>query len=153
MLGAGIAIIESSKLLKLNEVIGKFGNYLKDVPPLGILFIVCLVCQIFTEFSSNVAAANIILPLLAQLCYPLCENIKINPLYLMFPAAISISMSFHTSIGTPANAYVADLINIPKKVIFYCGFGPSIITLLTYWSTFPTYGTFLYKELNNATVT
>lgn len=148
ILGAGIAIAESGKNLVTDDTFGKYIKDIQNVPPLGLLFVVCLVCQICTEFLSNVAAANIILPFLAELC----KKSEGKALYLMFPAALSISMAFHSSIGTPGNAYVAGLINISKKDLFYCGIGPSFITLLTYWSTFPTYGTFIYEELNNATV-
>lgn len=142
-LGAGIVIADSGKELKMLED-WKIETSI-DIPSFyGILLVVCLACQILTEFLTNVAAANIILPLLAELCV----KFEINPLHLMLPAALSISMAFHSSIGTPGNAYVAILINIPKKVMIYCGIGPSIITLLTYWSTFPTYGIIFYGELN-----
>lgn len=107
-----------------------------------LLLVVCSVCQIFTEFISNVAAANIILPFLAAYC----TRYQRNPINFMFPAALSINMAFHTRIGTPGNAYVAGLINIPTKELLFAGIGPSIITLLTYWSTFPTYGVLFYEN-------
>lgn len=140
-LAAGIVIADGGKQFKMlkNWEIGTSIDI--DLPSFfGILFIVCLACQILTEFLTNVAAANIILPLLAELC----TKYEVNPLHLMLPASLSMSMAFHSSIGTPGNAYVAILVNIPKRVMIYCGIGPTIITLLTYWSTFPTYGVIFY---------
>lgn len=151
LLGAGIALTNSGKELKIHiktaELIGE-NVYLS---PLATSFIVCLMCQIFTEFLTNTTAAVIVLPFIAAFCAN--NDIGGSAIDLMFPAALSLSMAFHSSIGTPGNAYVADLVNIPAKEIFYCGIGPSIITLLTYWSTVPTYGRYIYEQINipNAT--
>lgn len=142
MLGAGIVIANSGKSIKFQDMIPFIdASVLNNIQ---LLLAVCLVCQIFTEFVTNIVAANIILPFLAALC----QKNERNPLFYMFPAALSISMAFHSSIGTPGNAYTAGLINIPKKELFFCGIGPSIITLLTYWTTFPTYGAVFYPNLN-----
>lgn len=151
MLGAGIALTNSGKELdisiKIENLIGKH----IQLSQLATSVIVCLMCQIFTEFLSNTAAAIIVLPFLAS--FYVKSNIEGPATDLMFPAALSLSMSFHSSIGTPGNAYVAGLINIPAKEIFYCGIGPSIITLLSYSSTFPTYGRYIYEQIQipNAT--
>lgn len=142
MLGAGMVIAESGKSIGFQDMKPFTDTLLLN--NMQLLLAVCLVCQIFTEFVSNIVAANIILPLLAALC----QKNERNPIFYMFPAALSISMAFHSCIGTPGNAYTAGLINIPKKELFFCGIGPSIITLLTYWSTFPTYGAVFYENLN-----
>lgn len=75
--------------------------------------------------------------------------IEIHPLYLMFPAALSCSMAFHMPVGTPPNAIVAGVVNIPTKSMAIAGIGPTIFTLLTVWATFPTWGVFVYDELNH----
>lgn len=84
---------------------------LKTLPPLLLLFVVCLTAQILTEFTSNVAIANIMLPVLAEMAVV----IEMHPLYLMFPAALSCSMAFHMPVGTPPNAIVAGVGNIKTK--------------------------------------
>lgn len=66
----------------------------------------------------------------------------------MFPAALSCSMAFHMPVGTPPNAIVAGVVNIPTKSMAIAGIGPTIFTLLTVWATFPTWGVFVYDELN-----
>lgn len=84
---------------------------LKDLPPLLLLFLVCFAAQTLTEFTSNVAIANIILPVLAEMSVA----IEMHPLYLMFPAALSCCMAFHMPVGTPPNAIVAGVAHIRTK--------------------------------------
>ncbi|KAG4075636.1 hypothetical protein HA402_003461 [Bradysia odoriphaga] len=153
LLGAGVALASSLKELSIKDKIDQLIGENIQLSPLAISFIVCVICQIFTEFLSNTAAANIVLPVLAAFC--MHKKFEGHAIDVMFPAALSLSMAFHSSIGTPGNAYVADLINIPAKELFYCGIGPSIITLLTCWSTFPTYGNYVYGHIKmpNGTAT
>ncbi|XP_037030347.1 protein I'm not dead yet-like [Bradysia coprophila] len=153
LLGAGVALASSLKELLINDKIHELIGQNIQLSPLAISFIVCVICQIFTEFLSNTAAANIVMPILAAFC--MHKKFEGHAIDVMFPAALSLSMAFHSSIGTPGNAYVADLINIPAKELFYCGIGPTIITLLTCWSTFPTYGNYIYEQIKmpNGTAT
>lgn len=115
LLGGGFALAEGGKVSGMSAMLGNSLAGLKTLPPLAILFCVCLACQVLTEFTSNVAIANIILPVLAEMA----KAIRIHPLYLMLPAAISCSMAFHMPVGTPPNALVAGLVNIPTKEMVY----------------------------------
>lgn len=54
-----------------------------------------------------------LLPILAELAV----NIRVHPLYLMYPATISCSMGFHTIFGTPHNLVAAEVANIRTKDI------------------------------------
>ena len=111
LLGGGFALAEGGKVSGMSAMLGNSLGVLKVLPPLGILFCVCLAIQFVTEFSSNIAIANIVLPIVAEMC----RALEIHPLYLMLPAALSCSMAFHLPVGTPPNAYVAGLVNIPTK--------------------------------------
>lgn len=84
---------------------------LKDLPPMVLLFIVCFTAQTLTEFTSNVAIANILLPVLAEMSIAT----EMHPLFLMFPAALSCCMAFHMPVGTPPNAIVASVVHIRTK--------------------------------------
>lgn len=166
LLGGGFALAEGGRVSGMSEMLGQSLSGLKSLPILLLLFVVCLTAQILTEFTSNVAIANIMLPVLAEMvsgtfffkCFDFCVNlfffdlqaiaIEIHPLYLMFPAALSCSMAFHMPVGTPPNAIVAGVVNIPTKSMAIAGIGPTIFTLLTVWATFPTWGVFVYDELN-----
>lgn len=111
LLGGGFALAEGGRVSGMSAMIGNALGILKPLPPIAVLFFVCLACQILTEFTANVAIANIVLPVLAEMS----RATEIHPLYLMLPAAISCSMAFHMPVGTPPNAYVAGLVNIETK--------------------------------------
>ena len=55
-----------------------------------------------TEFISNVAMANLILPIAAELAIAHCEN----PLVFMVPATMACSFAFMMPAATPPNAIV-----------------------------------------------
>ncbi|XP_037906790.1 protein I'm not dead yet-like [Hermetia illucens] len=144
LLGGGFALAEGSSSSGMSELLGNALSGLKSLPPLAILFIVLLSIQFLTEFTSNVAIANITLPVLAEMAVV----IRIHPLYLMMPAAITASYAFHLPVGTPPNALVAGYANIRTKEMSIAGIGPTIITLLLIWITFPTYGLVIYPEMS-----
>lgn len=143
LLGGGFALAEGGKVSGMSALLGQSLSGLKTLPPLVLLFAVCLTAQTLTEFTSNVAICNIMLPVLAEMAIA----IEIHPLYLMLPAALSCSYAFHMPVGTPPNAIVAGVGNIPIKDMAIAGIGPTIFTLVVVWASFPTWGAVVYPEL------
>ncbi|XP_055320042.1 protein I'm not dead yet [Sitodiplosis mosellana] len=143
LLGGGFALARGGKESGMSAMLGTYLSGLSDLPFLLLLFVICLFAQIFTEFASNVAIANVMLPVLAEMAL----QMEVHPLYLMFPAALSCSMAFHTPVGTPPNAIAAGVANIGTKDIAMAGIGPSLISLLTIWLSFPTWGLIVYPKL------
>lgn len=111
LLGGGFALARGGRETGMSAMLGESLSGLSSLPFLVVLFLVCLFAQIFTEFASNVAVANVMLPVLAEMS----RQMEVHPLYLMFPAALSCSMAFHTPVGTPPNAIVAGVANISTK--------------------------------------
>lgn len=111
LLGGGFALAAGGKASGMNSLIGRALAQFGALPPLALLFCVCLLASVLTEFTTNVAVANILLPVLAEMSV----EIEVHPLYLMLPAAIMCSMAFHMPVGTPPNAIAADYINIKIK--------------------------------------
>lgn len=143
LLGGGFALAEGGDKSGMSEMIGKSLSPLKELPQLLLLLIVCLTAQTLTEFTSNVAIANILVPVVGEMAVA----IKMHPLYLMYPAALSCSFAFHMPVGTPPNAIVAGVVNIRTKDMAIAGIGPTIFTLIVVWLSFPTWGTVIYPEL------
>ncbi|EAT38219.1 AAEL009863-PB [Aedes aegypti] len=143
LLGGGFALAEGGKVSGMSALLGQSLSGLKTLPPLLLLFVVCLTAQTLTEFTSNVAICNIMLPVLAEMAIA----IEIHPLYLMLPAALSCSFAFHMPVGTPPNAIVAGVGNIAIKDMAVAGIGPTIFTLVVVWASFPTWGAIVYPEL------
>ncbi|CAH2229556.1 protein I'm not dead yet [Pararge aegeria] len=141
LLGGGFALAEGSKATKLSSMIGSSLNGLNGLPPSLVLLVVVLVTQFITEFTSNVAIANLILPVLANMA----RALHMDPRYLMIPAALACSMAFHMPVGTPPNAIVAGVAHIPTSKMAIGGIGPKIITTLIVWGAYPTWGSLIFK--------
>uniref|UniRef100_A0ABD2WG51 Protein I'm not dead yet n=1 Tax=Trichogramma kaykai TaxID=54128 RepID=A0ABD2WG51_9HYME len=140
VLGGGFAIAAGSQNSGLSRMLGEALSGLKSMNPIWIMIIVFIFCETATELTSNVAVANIILPVLAEMCVA----IKIHPLYLMVPATLGCSFSFHLPVGTPPNAIVSAAGKIPTKNLIIAGFGPSIITAIFTVGTFATWGVYSF---------
>lgn len=113
LLGGGFALSRGGKETGMSAMLAQSLSSLNTLPILVVLFMVCLFAQCFTEFASNVAVTNVILPVLAEIS----KQLGIHPLFLMMPAALSCSMAFHTPVGTPPNAIAASAGNIKTKDI------------------------------------
>nr|XP_003701228.2 PREDICTED: protein I'm not dead yet-like isoform X3 [Megachile rotundata] len=141
VLGGGFAISAGSTTSKLSTIIGNSLTGLKSINPFTILFIVCVFAETATELTSNVAVANIILPVLAEMCVAM----RIHPLYLMLPASLCCSFSFHLPVGTPPNAIATAAGHIKTRDFAIAGIGPSTITLLVTTLAFSTWGNFVFN--------
>ncbi|XP_071874212.1 protein I'm not dead yet [Bombus fervidus] len=140
LLGGGFAISRGSIASGLAKKIGETLVPLRFLPPVLIMFFVCLFIGTITEFTSNVGIANITLPVVAQMCVAM----EIHPIYLMIPAAISCSFSFRLPVGTPPNAIISVVGQIPTKWLMIGGCCPSVYALIVNVTSFTIWGTFVY---------
>lgn len=67
VLGGGFAISAGSTSSGLSEMLGQSLSGLQKINVVAILIIVCLFAETVTELTANVAVANIILPVLAEM--------------------------------------------------------------------------------------
>lgn len=141
VLGGGFAISAGSTTSNLSSILGNALIALQSINPHAILFIVCLFAETVTELTSNVAVANIILPVLAEMCIAM----RIHPLYLMLPATLCCSFSFHLPVGTPPNAIATAAAHIKTRDFAIAGIGPTVITLLVTTVAFSTWGTYVFN--------
>ncbi|KAJ8668185.1 hypothetical protein QAD02_009848 [Eretmocerus hayati] len=140
VLGGGFAIAAGSASSGLSLKLGNALTGLQSLSPVGVLFAVCLFAESATELTSNVAVANIILPVLADMAVA----VRVHPLYLMVPAALGCSFSFHLPVGTPPNAIVSAAGKIKTKDFIIAGIGPSIITAIITTASFATWGVYCF---------
>ncbi|EFC43199.1 predicted protein, partial [Naegleria gruberi] len=104
LLGCGFALAAAYNQCKFSDfivdlVVVKF-DLASKIHPYLMVFLICFVVNILTEFSSNVGTASILMPLLATMSVRIGEN----PLLYMAPATIASSLAFMTPIGTLANS-------------------------------------------------
>lgn len=103
LFGGGFAIAGGFESTKLSEWVGGVFKTLADGQPTWVLVVtVCTLLTFLTEFTSNVATVNTLLPIIAAASVAL----GIDPRLLMIPATVSASCAFMLPIGTPPNAIV-----------------------------------------------
>jgi len=102
LLGGGFALSRGFTASGLSVWLGESLDVLDYLPRALLVYCVALIVTFATEFTSNVATANIILPILASIAI----TIQINPLLLMLPATIACSYAFMFPVATPPNAIV-----------------------------------------------
>ena len=102
LFGGGFALASGFKERGLSQWLGGQLQGLSSLPPLLVVACICLFVTFLTELTSNTATAEILLPILAALAV----SIKVNPLLLMIPGALSCSFAFMLPVATPPNAIV-----------------------------------------------
>jgi sodium-dependent dicarboxylate transporter 2/3/5 len=100
LFGGGICLAAAFESSGLSEVIGNLASGLRDWPPVGIIATLCFSVTFLSEFTSNTATANILMPILAATA----KSNGMNPALLMIPATLSNSLAFMMPVGTPPNA-------------------------------------------------
>ncbi|KAK6183729.1 hypothetical protein SNE40_002471 [Patella caerulea] len=144
LLGGGFALAKGCQDSGLSEWIGEQLEFFKDLHPYVMLIVLCYICGFFTEVTSNVAIATIVMPILSTLA----ESTGVNPIFYMLPAAISTSFAYMLPVATPPNAlvfayghlriidmatagFVLNIIAIPLLVMAVYGWGDAIFNLDT----------------------
>jgi sodium-dependent dicarboxylate transporter 2/3/5 len=103
LFGGGFAIAGAFETTKLSQWVGSiFKQYADGQPTWVLVTAVCTLLTFLTEFTSNVATVNTVLPIIAAASVAL----GVDPRLLMIPATVSASCAFMLPIGTPPNAIV-----------------------------------------------
>ena len=102
LFGGGFALASGFKQSGLSAYMGDHLVGLGSLHPILIILCICFLVTFLTELTSNLATAQILLPILAALAV----SIKVNPLLLMIPGILSCSCAFMLPVATPPNAIV-----------------------------------------------
>jgi sodium-dependent dicarboxylate transporter 2/3/5 len=137
LFGGGIAIARAFDTSGLSTTLGQLVSVLNHWPPLAILGTLCFAVTFLSEFTSNTATSNILMPILAAAS----SANDLNPAFLMFAGTLANSLAFMLPVGTPPNALVfgtgrvrmADMVRIGIVVNLI---GVVIVTLVC-WQMVP----------------
>ncbi|MCB2229781.1 SLC13 family permease [bacterium] len=102
LFGGGFALAAGFKESGLSTWVAERMQGLGSISPLFQVMATSTIMTFLTEFTSNTATTQIVLPLLSALT----QAIKTNPLLLMIPATLSASCAFMMPVATPPNAIV-----------------------------------------------
>ena len=137
LFGGGICLATAFESSGLSQVIGNLASGLRDWPPLAIIATLCFSVTFLSEFTSNTATANILMPILAATA----KANGMNPALLMIPATLSNSLAFMMPVGTPPNAIAYGTGHVKIGHMIRAGFvlniiGAIIVTLFC-WLLLP----------------
>jgi len=142
LLGGGFAMAKAFGSTGLSAYIGEWlAETLQDAPLVVLLAAVCLLMTLLTEFTSNVATVNTLMPILAGTALAL----DLDPRLLMIPATVTASCAFMLPIATPPNAIVFSSGRVSMRSMIAHGFllnilGVILVTAITFWLLVPVLG-------------
>lgn len=103
LFGGGFALADAFEATRLSEWLGTtLQQPLAGQPPWVVIASLCLMMTFLTEFTSNVATVNTVMPTVLSMAAPL----GIDPRLLFLPVTLAASCAFMLPIGTPPNAIV-----------------------------------------------
>lgn len=118
LFGGGLAIAVGFEESGLAAWLGERLSALEVLSYALILFLLIILVNFFTEITSNVATAAVLLPILGSLAL----SIGVHPYGLMAGASIAASCAFMLPVATPPNAIVYSSGYLDMKVMVRVGF-------------------------------
>lgn len=124
LFGGGLAIAAAFQSTGLADW---FGNHLAAFDQFHfalVLFVTIVMVNYFTEITSNVATASVLLPILASLS----QSIGVHPFGLMVGASLAASCAFMLPVATPPNAIAYSSGYLSMNNMVKAGFWMNLIT-------------------------
>ncbi|XP_067904635.1 Na(+)/dicarboxylate cotransporter 3-like [Heterodontus francisci] len=141
LVGGGFAIAKGCEESGLSRWIGNRLHPLEHISPSIAVLLICLVIASFTEFASNTATSVIFLPVLAELAV----RVRVHPLYLMIPGAVSCSFAFMLPVATPPNAIAFTTGQLKVKDMIKAGMLMNILGIIFVNLSLNTWGSLIFK--------
>ena len=140
LFGGGFVLADASKNSGLSDWVGNQLKVLDILPDYAIVLVICVMTGLVTEVTSNVATANILLPVLSELA----KSIGTNPLFLMIPATVTCSYAFMLPVATPPNAIVYSASEMKTSEMMIAGAVLNILCIAVNVIAINTYGVYLF---------
>lgn len=102
LFGSGFALAKGFELSGLSNWLAGKLSFLDKSNLALIILGVCIVVTIISEFASNVASIQLVIPILVSLQ----QVLKVHPLMLMIPATLAASLGFMLPVATAPNTIV-----------------------------------------------
>jgi sodium-dependent dicarboxylate transporter 2/3/5 len=102
LFGSGFALADAFERSGLASYIAMQMNVLQGAPLWVILLAISVLVTLISEFASNIASVQLVLPVL----FALSISLRVEPLLLMVPATLSASFGYMMPVATAANTIV-----------------------------------------------
>ncbi len=109
LFGGGICLARGFVASGLSAEVGEALTQLAMLPIFVTMLVMALVVTFLTEATSNTATTALLMPVLAAVAI----SVRIDPLWLMVPAAMSASCAFMLPVATAPNAVIFGTGEIP----------------------------------------
>ncbi|MCI0588651.1 MAG: DASS family sodium-coupled anion symporter [Planctomycetes bacterium] len=142
LLGAGFAIAKAFEASGFSKTVGDLLlPAMHGAPPLLLVAGTCALVTFLSEFASNTATAQFMMPVLRGVA----AAASLDPLLLLLPAGLAASCGFMLPIATPPNAIVFASGRIPVRRMVRVGLlvdlvGIAAITALVFTLGGPVFG-------------
>ncbi|XP_044758612.1 protein I'm not dead yet-like [Coccinella septempunctata] len=133
LIGSGFAIADAAKSSKMNDYIVYNMGDLAGLNHYTIMVIGCFAAGLLTQVTSNVAIANITLPIMAEMS----RKFQIHPLHVMYPVCLACSFAYTLPVSTPPNAIAAASCNMRTYQMMIIGVFLLIMSWLVLFATAP----------------
>jgi sodium-dependent dicarboxylate transporter 2/3/5 len=117
LFGGGFALAAGFKDSGLSQWAGSRFEVLGEVSPWLVVALVALLLTFLTELTSNIATAEMMLPILATAA----TTLGMDPRALMIPATLSASCAFMMPVATPPAAIVYGSGQVPIRQMVRAG--------------------------------
>lgn len=136
LLGGGFALANASQKSGLSKLISEQLIILSSMTDWVMNMVLAFIVAAATEVTSNTATATLLMPIMSQLAI----DMNVNPLYLMFPAALACSFAFMLPVATPPNAIAFSGGRLKVSDMASAGCFVNIICVLTLTLAVNTWG-------------
>lgn len=141
LLASGFALGKAFEAANMNLFFETWIAWMKNLPPYLLLLLVCTIISIATEFMSNIAIANISMPILGVLA----PKVGQNPLFFMIGGTLVSSFAFMGVLGTPGNSIAFGygyfrLVDLCVVGFFLNFLGIALVMLFTWLLGGPVFG-------------
>lgn len=136
LFGSGFALAKGFEMSGLSTWLAGNLHFMKDANPFVLVLSICILVTIISEFASNVASIQLMIPVLL----PLVTVLDVHPLLLMLPTTLAASLGFMLPVATGPNTIVFGSSRIHVSDMMKAGFILNVVGILLI-----TIGTMLWK--------
>lgn len=126
LFGGGFALAKGFDVSGLSNYMAGKLTFGSEINIYAAVLMLCILVTLISEFASNVACIQLMLPVLMVLY----QKLNLHPLYLMLPATLASSLGFMLPVATAPNTIVFGSGHIKVKDMLKAGFWVDIAGIL-----------------------
>lgn len=126
LFGGGFAMAKGFSVSGLSNWLGSQLSFTEETNIYVVIFSLCVLVTVISEFASNVACIQLMLPILIVLQ----NTLHLHPLMLMLPATLASSLGFMLPVATAPNTIVFGSHRLKVKDMLKSGLSLDIIGIL-----------------------